>query len=72
MSRPAVYGEPATQAICIRVTPEQRVALEQVARENSAPLSAVIRDAVDTYVSDYREAKVFRHTESSGGPHNKS
>jgi hypothetical protein len=59
--RPAVFGEPALARICIRVTYEQRTALEQVARENATDLSGVIREAVNSFVSDYREdSEVFR------------
>lgn len=61
--RPPVFGEPAEARICIRVTLEQRSALEQVARENATDLSGVIREAVNSFVNDYREdGSVFRHT----------
>jgi hypothetical protein len=59
MSRPALFGEPATDAIRVRVTPQQRRDLERVARENCTDLAGVIRDAVNTYVADYRESGVF-------------
>lgn len=59
MARPAIFGEPATAAIRIRVTPEQRRELQRVARENQTDVAAVIREAVNVYVADYRESGVF-------------
>lgn len=61
MARPAQFGQPAVDAIRIRITVEQRRELEQVARENRTNLAAMIREAVNEYVADYREgAPVFR------------
>ena len=61
MARPRTFDEPATRAIRIRVTRSQHRDLQQVARENRTNVAAAIRDAVNTYVSDYREsAPVFR------------
>lgn len=58
--RPALFGQPATVAIRVRVTRAQRLAVRQVARENRTNVAAVIRDAVDSYVADYRDEQVFR------------
>lgn len=55
MARPAKFGTPATDAIRIRLTPDQRRELEQVARDNQMDLTTVIREAVTTFVADYRE-----------------
>jgi predicted transcriptional regulator len=61
MARPCQFDEPASGAIRVRVTPEQRRALEQVARENNTDVSGAIRQAVNDYVADYRDAHpVFR------------
>jgi hypothetical protein len=69
MARPARFGEPATDAIRVRVTPGQRLALEQVARDNQTDLAGVIREAVNTFVADYSEAPVpFRGTEPVSPP----
>ena len=57
--RKAAFGVPASEAIRVRVTPEQRRALEEVAQENRTDLSGVIRDAVNTYVSDYKDDRPF-------------
>jgi hypothetical protein len=50
------------------VTPEERAALATVARENNVPLATVVRDAVNTYVQDYREDPVFRRTKALTRP----
>ena len=59
MSRPAIFGEPATEAIRVRVTRDQRLALERVALENHTDVAGLIRDAVNTYVADYKDSAVF-------------
>lgn len=61
MARPATFDEPATVVIRVRVTPTQKRDLDAVARENKTDVTGVVRDAVNTYVSDYREAPVFRN-----------
>lgn len=68
MSRPAMFGEPATDAIRVRVTPQQRRDLERVAQENRTDLAGVIRDAVNTYVADYSERKPFVVQNSAHSP----
>jgi len=55
MSRPTTFSTPATEAIRVRVTPEQRQELRQVAKENQTNVATVIREAVNTYVADYRD-----------------
>lgn len=70
MARPARFGEPATEAIRVRVTREQRRELRRVARENRTDVTGVIRDAVNTYVADYRERPVFRGPKLGQEPHN--
>jgi hypothetical protein len=57
--RPAIYGTRATKRIEFVVTAEQRRELERVSRETGKPLSTVIREAVNEFVSDYSERKVF-------------
>lgn len=48
-----------TEVIHVRVSPRQRAELEQVAAECGADLSTVIRDSVDAYCGDFREAVIF-------------
>ena len=55
-----IFNESAEVVIRVRVTPEQRRSLEVVARDNHLTMTAVIREAVDEFTSDYREnAPVF-------------
>jgi predicted transcriptional regulator len=60
MPRPARFGEPASASIRVRVTPDQKRDLRRVARENRTDMAGVIREAVNTYVADYRDRDVFR------------
>lgn len=48
-----------TRKIEIRVTEAQYADLQNVARMEGRKPSAVIRDAVDEYVGDFRERKMF-------------
>lgn len=60
--RPA-FGSPATVVIRVRVTAAQHDDLRRVAQVNQTDISGAIRDAVDGYVSDFRDdAPVFRRT----------
>lgn len=66
--RPAQFGVAAKKKLFIRVTDEQWSDLAQVSREVGAPMTAVIREAVNTYVADYRDGAVpFRVPQK--GPH---
>jgi hypothetical protein len=61
--RRARFEQSASVILRIRVTPAQKSELERVASDNQTDLSGAIRDAVDSYVSDYRDnAPVFRRT----------
>jgi hypothetical protein len=63
VSRPARADTAATETIRVRVTPAERRDLEQVARQNHTDVSGAIRDAVNEYVADSREAQpAFRGT----------
>lgn len=55
MSRPATFGTPATDAIRVRVTPEQKRELKQLAKENQTNIASVIREAVNAYAADCRD-----------------
>jgi hypothetical protein len=60
--RPRLADELATSSIHVRCTPAQRLELRRVADENGRRVSAVIREAVDEFVGDYRDRRVFRRT----------
>jgi len=55
-----MYSEPASAQIHLRVTPAQRLELRRVADENGQRLSTIVREAVDEFVGDYRDRRVFR------------
>lgn len=59
MARPALFGEPASETIRVRVTPTQRRDLVQVAQANHTDVAGVIREAVNEFVSDYRDRPCF-------------
>jgi len=59
MARPTRYGAAATETIRVRVTPEQKQDLERVAHDNDTDVSGVIREAVDEYISDFRDKGCF-------------
>lgn len=57
--RPTIYGHRASERIEFVVTPEQRRELERVAAETGKRIATVIREAVNEFVGDYSERKVF-------------
>ena len=59
IGRPPIYDVPTTARLYVRVTSAQRLALERVAEQNRTDLSGVIREAVNEYVTDYGERRVF-------------
>jgi hypothetical protein len=58
--RPPLSDVPATARVSLAMTPAQRLELKRVATENGTGMSGVIREAVNEFVSDYRERQVFR------------
>jgi hypothetical protein len=58
--RPRLADVQASHSIHVRCTPAQRLELRRMADENGQRVSAVIREAVDEFVGDYRERRVFR------------
>ena len=60
MPRRPAFDAAATARVSIRLTPAQRRALTQVAQENRTDLTGVVREAVNVYVADYREARAGR------------
>jgi hypothetical protein len=53
------YGAPLTRKIEVWVTEDQFHGLKSVASSEHKKQSAVIRDAVDAYVGDFRERRIF-------------
>jgi hypothetical protein len=58
--QPPIFGVPLTKRIELWVTEDQFKDLKSVASQENKSQSAVIRDAVDSYVGDFRERLVFR------------
>jgi len=58
--RPRHFDDPASQRVTVRLTAAQRLDLKQVAADNRTNLTGVIRDAVASYVADYRDRPLFR------------
>lgn len=54
-----VAQEPSLCRLEMRLTLNERVALLEVARETNLSVSAVLREAVNEFVGDYRERAVF-------------
>jgi hypothetical protein len=58
--RPCTFEAPAADRISLRLTSAQRLELRRVAFENQTNLSGVVREAVNSYVADYGDRRVFR------------
>jgi len=50
----------ATEKLVVRLTETQRRDLDQMARDTRVKRSRVIREAINSYVADYREAREGR------------
>jgi hypothetical protein len=57
IGRPPLESEASTKRIQVRVTPAQRLEMTRVATENQTDVSGVMREAINEYVSDYREGR---------------
>lgn len=57
--RPPRANRRSTKRVEFVVTEEEHADLERVAAESKQPIASVIRQAVDEFVADYREKKVF-------------
>ena len=58
---PRVAGEAASVRIWAWLTRSERDALQRVANETGEPLAVILRDAVNEYVSEFCERRIFRH-----------
>jgi predicted DNA-binding protein len=61
--RPRV-DEPATARVTFRCTTAQRVELRRIADETGRGVSTIVKEAVDEWVGDYRDGRVFRQTKT--------
>lgn len=57
--RPPKAGAKASAFVRIRTTEGQKNDLREVAKSENRTMADVIRDAIDSYVGDFRETIVF-------------
>lgn len=57
--RPPRAGVRATKQIGIRITDEERRALDEVALLERKPITEIIRDSINEYVADFQERVIF-------------
>jgi hypothetical protein len=57
--RPTIFDTPLTRTIKVRVTEAQFDDLKTIAAAEDKDESTLIRDAVDSYVGDFRERRLF-------------
>lgn len=62
---PRIEGERATERIWAWVTPSERRALEAFAAESGQEVAVIFREAVNDFVADSCERKVFSITANS-------
>ena len=60
--RKPLYDVPVSTRISVKVTPAQRLELRRVASDNGTGVSGIIREAVNEYVNDYGDRRVFGRT----------
>lgn len=58
--RPPRRGVASTKILQVRLTGAEHLDLQSAAREMRLAVTEVVREAVDEYVSDFREGRVFR------------
>jgi hypothetical protein len=57
--RKPIGDGPATAKVELRVTPAQRLELRRVASENRTGVAGLLREAVNEYVADSHERRLF-------------
>jgi hypothetical protein len=63
--RPPIADVSATTRISVRVTPAQRLELRRVASDNQTGMAGIIREAVNEFVGDYGDRRIFRRPKPS-------
>jgi hypothetical protein len=58
--RPLRAGTPSNRRVQFVVTDQELTAMKSVASTERRPLAAIVRDAVNEYVADSGERRVFR------------
>jgi hypothetical protein len=57
--KPRIANTPSVERVEIRITAAERIDLEQVAAANHTTMTDVLREAVNEYVSDFRDRRLF-------------
>ena len=52
--RPPIYPHAASEKLALRVTPEQRSALQRAAEEQGVSVASIVRELIDEKVEDHR------------------
>jgi hypothetical protein len=60
-----VAGEPASERIWAWLTPSERLALQAFADESGERIGEIVREAVNVYVAEASERKIFSVTHNS-------
>lgn len=64
------FGQATDATVCLRVTSDQRVKLQEAAKRNGTTVADLLREAVDDCVADFSDEPVFRakpETVNEGG-----
>ena len=62
IGRPPLNGVPTTTRIAVALTPVQRLELQRFARDHGLTLTTVVRAAVNCFVHDSGEPRLFVKT----------
>lgn len=57
---PRVKGKPASRRQMFWLTEDEEAALKAAAAESGLPVATLIRDAVNEFVADYTDRRIFR------------
>lgn len=66
--QPPRHGAPAREHLDVRITKDHKEGLKEIAAAEGRSVAAVVKDAIDEYVGDYRERKIFATQNGSYRP----
>lgn len=66
--RSRIDGAASTERIWAWLTPGEREALKAMSLEEGKPVAVLIREAVNSYVGDFTDRKIFPVTGNSATP----
>lgn len=65
---PRIRGEIASARIWAWLTNDERQSLRALSEETGKPIAEIVREAVNVYVADFSEQRVFSVTGNSRAP----